>query len=559
MEDRLERIQAGERQLLVYRNRPRSLYGALSRSAHAHPDNAALIAGDERISYRELLRRVDVWAERLVRDFRLSKGDRVGLLYPNAVPFCELLLASAKTGAIAVLLNAKLTARELAYIVGHSGCAVLFYDTAFEHKIAQLAPMVPDVRFVPSDGSETAAAAAGDNAAGSGAGVPAALGDIAAGSGVDAPAPLGDNAVEDDPCYLMYTSGTTGIPKGAVTTHRNVIHSAMNYCSVCGTTSADTTIIAIPLFHVTGLIGQLLHMLMLGGTSILLREYSTNLFLEAAIRHRVTFMFNVPAIYNMLLLREETARIGSLRLAMYGGAPMTPETISKLRALFPGLALLNAYGATETSSPATIMPIGWPSEKIASVGKPVPGADIRIMDGNGSERSADEVGELWIAGAMVITEYWDNEAANRSSFAGVFWKSGDMAMIDSDGYVYIMDRMKDLINRGGEKIYSIEIEAVLGAHPGVSEAAVVGVPDEIFGEQIKAYIVPKDGATLDEEQIKSYVKTYLAPYKVPKYVAFIGAIPRNPGGKIMKQLLRSEHAMPSADERRRMKEGSDAG
>lgn len=219
---------------------------------------------------------------------------------------------------------------------------------------------------------------------------------------------------------------------------------------------------------------------------------------------------------------------------------MTAETISRLRERFPGLTLQNAYGATETSSPATIMPADWPAHKIASVGKPVPGADIRIMDERGRQVPAGEVGELWISGPMVIPAYWDNEGANASSFENGFWKSGDLAKIDEDGYVYIMDRKKDLINRGGEKIYSIEIESVLSAHPQIAEAAVVGVPDAIFGEQIKACIVPKAGQQLEIDQIKAYAGQFLAPYKVPKYVQLMTSIPRNPGGKIMKHLLRGE-------------------
>ncbi|MCP3775757.1 acyl--CoA ligase [Paenibacillus sp. MZ04-78.2] len=523
MDDRFEQIHTGGRALAVYRNRPRNLYEALARTASHYPDRVAIIANDQRLTYRELLQRVDRLSEHLVHTFRLRKCDRIGLLFPNAVPFCELLLASAKTGVIAVLLNTKLTHHELSYNIGHSGCTALFYDAAYKEKLEQLKALFPQMLFIVSggDGAGQVGEAAFESAVSS-----------------DMPLTVTGSVDENHPCYLMYTSGTTGTPKGALAVHRNVIHSAMNYIRVCGTTSEDTTLIAIPLFHVTGLIGQFIHMLMTGGTSVLLREYRTDDFIRTAIRHRVTFMFNVPSIYNLLLLRQESERIDSLRVALYGGEPMSPATIAKLCALFPSLTLANAYGATETSSPATIMPFGWRNDKIRSVGKPVPGADIRIMKENGEPCRTDEVGELWISGAMVISEYWSNDEANRNAFADGFWKSGDMAMMDNDGYVYIMDRKKDIINRGGEKIYSVEIETVLAGHPDLAEAAVVGVQDDIFGEQVKAYVVPKSGHTPDGEAIRAFVRTYLAEYKVPKFIEFVSAIPRNPGGKTLKQMLR---------------------
>jgi acyl-CoA synthetase (AMP-forming)/AMP-acid ligase II len=301
----------------------------------------------------------------------------------------------------------------------------------------------------------------------------------------------------------------------------------------------DRTLIAIPLFHVSGLIGQFIHMMLVGGTSVLLREYSTREFLQTAVRNQITFMFNVPAIYNLLLMhKEEASQITTLRLALYGGAPMSADTIMRLKTLFPGLDLQNAYGATETSSPATLMPKDWEISKVLSVGRPVPGSTCKVIGEDGRECEPQEVGELWIHGAMVIPEYWENEAANRGSFEQGFWKSGDMAMIDKDGYVYIMDRKKDIINRGGEKIYSVEVENVLYSHPKILEAAVIGVPDEIFGEQVKAFVVPVESETITAEEVIEFVKSHLAHFKTPKYVEFLQGLPRNPGGKVMKHTLR---------------------
>lgn len=525
MYEYLERIQVLDRTLTVYSHRPKSLHEILVQTANRYPDRTAIIFNDKHISYRELQWRADRIARHFIHTLKLKKGDRIALLFPNTPAFCELLLAAAKTGVIAVLLNCRLTPSELKYMIGHSGCRMIFYDTGFGDKAEQLREQFIDIDF------------------------------IKAGSAIESPdemfvqsqisdndmASVDEEAVDElDPCYIMYTSGTTGKPKGALTLNMNVIHSAINYHKICGTTIRDITLIAVPLFHVTGLIGQFVHMLLAGGTSVLLREYSTDAFIKTVIRHRVTFMFNVPAIYNLLLLREESVQIDGLRLALYGGAPMSPESILKLQTLFPGLILCNAYGATETSSPASLMPIGWPMEKVGSVGRPVPGAACKVMDEGGKECTPEEVGELWISGAMVIPEYWQNEEANRSSFEKGYWKSGDMAKIDTDGYVYIMDRKKDMINRGGEKIYTVEIEHLLYSHPKVLEAAVVGVPDDIFGEQVKAFVVVKESNTLTEDEIKEFVKLSLADFKVPRHIQFVDLIPRNPGGKIMKQLLREQ-------------------
>lgn len=525
MRERFERVEKFGRILNVYRDRPRSLYQLLIRTVERQPDQVALVYGNRKIRYWELQRRVDRVAEHLIHSWRLKKGDRIGILLPNTPEFCELLMAAAKSGVIAVLLNTRLTAEELSYMVEHSGCRMFFYDQMFAEKAGQLRKRFPCVRFVAVGNASNHKDSFGESYEA-----------VVAGN---LSVTFDDSAEETDPCYIMYTSGTTGKPKGAVTCHINVIHSSINYREVCGTSGQDRTIIAVPLFHVTGLIGQFFHMMLVGGTSVLLREYSTGEFLQKAIHNQVTFMFNVPAIYNLLLLREEAAQLASLRLALYGGAPMSPDTITRLKTLFPRIDLRNAYGATETSSPAALMPEGWDMSKVGSVGRPVPGAECRVMGETGKECGPEEVGELWIRGAMVIPEYWENEAANRASFEQGFWKSGDMAMIDRDGYVYIMDRKKDIINRGGEKIYSVEVENVLCSHPKILEAAVVGVTDEIFGEEVKAFVVTKEAETMTPDEVREFVKLHLADYKTPRYVEFLNALPRNPGGKVLKHALRA--------------------
>lgn len=227
----------------------------------------------------------------------------------------------------------------------------------------------------------------------------------------------------------------------------------------------------------------------------------------------------------------------SLRTIAYGGAPMSPQTIYQLKKEFPQVELHNAYGATETSSPTTVMPSGYQEKKPSSVGMPIPVIEVKIIGADGPCKTK-EVGQLWIKGPNVVPCYWNNSEANATSFVDGYWCSGDVAMIDEDGFIYIMDRMKDMINRGGEKIFSIEVENMLYNHPGILEVAVVGVPDPIFGERVKAVIVQKVQGKLTETDIKEFIRNRLADYKNPEIIEFCDQLPRNPGGKIQKTLLK---------------------
>jgi long-chain acyl-CoA synthetase len=252
-------------------------------------------------------------------------------------------------------------------------------------------------------------------------------------------------------------------------------------------------------------------------------------------------LFNVPTIYIMMMAHSDFSlnSYSKVNCIAYGGAPMSSETIYRLRKYFPNSYLHNAYGATETSSPATIMPQVFKETKIDSVGLPVPVGEMVVVNDMDERCLPGEVGELLIKGPMIVEGYWNNEAANQTSFMNGFWRSGDLAKIDEDGFVYIVDRKKDLINRGGEKIFSIEVENVLYNHPKVLEAAVVGVPDSLFGEVVKAVIVPKVDETIEEQEIRDFVAERLANYKVPKLVEFVSELPRNPAGKIVKTALRN--------------------
>jgi long-chain acyl-CoA synthetase len=508
------------RQVKVFENRPENLIKMLEESVQKYADKEALVMGDVRLTYKEMLEKVNHIAGNLQKSMCVKKGDRIAILVGNNIEFCLLVFACAKLGAIFVPLNTRLKVRELSYMVKQSGSRILFVDDEFLPKVEELRDQetLGNIEYYFLIGNQTAKRK-----------------DYLPFEILEQTSSVVENSItEEDPLFIMYTSGTTGLPKGAVGSHLGAIHSSMNYEMVMKTDHDATTLIAVPLFHVTGLIGQFFHMIKVGGTSVIMRRFKTEEFIQLTSEEQVSFLFNVPTIYTMMMVHPDFSQFdyANVKVIAYGGAPMSMETIYKLQKHFPNAHLHNAYGATETSSPATIMPQNFDDSKVASVGLPVPVGDLKVVNDCDEPCSPNEVGELLIKGPMIVEGYWDNEEANQSSFLEGYWRSGDLAKIDEDGFVYIVDRKKDLINRGGEKIFSIEVENVLYEHPKVLEAAIVGVPDELFGEVVKAVIVPKE--TIDQQEIKDFVAARLANYKVPKYVEFVAELPRNAAGKILK-------------------------
>ena len=470
---------------------------------------------------------VDRLAFNLRNVWLVNKGDRVALILGNRLEFCVSMFAIAQIGAITVPLNTRLRSEEFKYMLKNSGAKILILEEKFWKEISSIRLEVTSLEeiFYLAPDHQT---------------LPDGVKPYAELLAREPDQRIVDCCQEDEPVFIMYTSGTTGFPKGAVGTHLGMIHSAINYQIIMNTCAKDSSLLVVPLFHVTGLIGQLIHMFLVGGKTVLMGEYKTDTMLQLLEKEAVTFSFVVPTIYVLMLLNENLDKydLSKLRLAAYGGAPMSLQTINQLAERFPNLDLRNAYGATETSSPTTVMPMGEAVRKSSSVGKPVPGAVVKVMSEDQQELGVNEVGELWIKGAMVVPGYWENPLANDREFVDSFWRSGDLAKIDEEGFVFIMDRKKDLINRGGEKIFCVEVEDALYSHPKVFEASVVGVPDLIFGEQVKAVIVPKPGEVIDPDEIKNWVAGKLADYKVPKVVSIVDLLPRNPGGKVIKSIVK---------------------
>jgi long-chain acyl-CoA synthetase len=344
-----------------------------------------------------------------------------------------------------------------------------------------------------------------------------------------------------DLAAIFYTSGTTGFPKGAMTTHENFL-SNVETCLRC--LSLDrrqqlTTLVSVPLFHVTGCNSQLLVVTATAGRAVVMPVFEVRAFLRAIADERVDVLTTVPAIYWLALQQPDIADVdtSSVRALSYGGAPIAPDLVHRIKEAFPTARVGNGFGLTETSSVSTYLPDEYAAEHADSVGFPAPVVDLDLADAD----PETGVGELLIRGPNVVAGYWRKPEQTAETFVGGWLHSGDLARIDDEGLVYVVDRKKDMINRGGENVYCVEVENALAAHPAVGEVAVVGVADPMMGEKVGAVVVPLPGRDLDPDDLVAFARERLADFKVPQYLSVRSEpLPRNPGGKVLKPPLREQ-------------------
>ncbi len=500
--------------------RPRSVHAMFAACVERHAAREAVVCDGGRWTFTETTARAAEIASGLAAK-GVQPGDRVGLFIANRPEFVFVLLALQRLGAIAVPIGVREQRPGLAYMLGQCGAVGVVFDADLTERVPGVAD-VPALRLRVSVGAAEGAVSLDELCA---PGLPA----VAAAE-----------VQEQDAAVILYTSGTTGHPKGAVLTHLNIVHSVLHYEACMGLHEGDRSALAVPASHVTGLIATIASMLHVGGAIVIVPEFKASTFVELMARERVTHTLMVPAMYNLCLRVPDLAAhdLSHWRIGGYGGAPMPVATIDALAGRVPGLVLINAYGATETTSPATMMPAGRTRDHADTVGIPLPCADVRVMDDDGRELPTGETGELWIAGPMVVPRYWDNPAATRTAFTAGYWHSGDLGSVDADGYVRIFDRKKDMLNRGGYKVYSVEVENVLMAWPGVVDAAVVGKPCPVLGERVHAFVFAP-GAALAEDALKRHCAEHLADYKVPESITWAREpLPRNANAKVLKRSLR---------------------
>ncbi len=499
-----------------YRNRPRTIIEALDRAVRLFPERVAHETAEGDVTYAELAELVEGAAERLAEE-GLVPGDRLAVCLRNGLDIVVAIWAAARSGLVFVGLSTRLAPAQWAYMLEHSGVSLALGHPEF---------------------------AAGLHRAGADAGLPGdrvrEVGDHLTGRRRPW---RGDAAAfpDEDSVYgVIYTSGTTGRPKASQLVHRGTMHSAVAYVRTLALTATDRTAIVFPLYYVTGHVAQVTPMMLVGGTSVTVADLVPHLFVQLIDQSRITYLMVVPSIWP-LLLREPNfgwPQLAHVEIGAFGGSPVPISTIAALRQRMPQLRLYDAYGLTETHSPATILLDSEFRRKPGSVGRPVPCADVRVVDDDGCDVAAGEPGELWIRGPMVTTGYYGDVAATAASITGGWLHTGDYARVDDEGYVFILDRKKDMIMRGGNKVYSVELEYLLLSHPHIAEAAVFGVADRLAYESVSAYVVPAAGHTVEPLAVQTWVARHMADYAVPRHVRIVEAIPRNRTGKIDKLALR---------------------
>ncbi len=475
--------------ILHYADRPSSLLAMLRATVDRVPDQEAVVeVGGPRVTYRELWDRSTQVAGGL-RDEGIKRGDRVANRLGNGLDWCLAFFGSLMAGAVVVPVNTRFTDSEVDYVVTDSGAGYVFQP-------AQALPT----------------------------GNPYAVEDLG----------------PSDLAGIFYTSGTTGFPKGAMTTHENFLSNTETARRVCDLTYGDIrNLVSVPLFHVTGCNSQLLPTCELAGTTVIMPAFDMDTFLRVAVEERINVLTSVPAIFWLAMSRPNFSDydLSAVRYVTYGGAPTSPEQVRRMMKEFPNARLGNGFGLTETSSIATFLPHEYADSRPETVGFAAPPVELDLLDPD-PETGA---GELLVKAPNVVAGYWNKPEATAETFVDGWLHTGDVARLDDQGFCQIVDRMKDMINRGGENVYSVEVESVLAEHPSVFEVAVIGVPDTMMGEKVGAVVVRRPGAEIDPSELAAFARERLADFKVPQYVSITdNPLPRNPGGKVLKAPLRKE-------------------
>jgi long-chain acyl-CoA synthetase len=497
----------------------------LESTARDTPEQDAIVFGDTRLTYGQ----VDAAASQVAAALAargIGRGDRVALTCPNLPYFPVAYFGILKTGATVVPLNVLLTEREIAYHLKDSAAVAYF---CFEGTAELPMGKAGRAAFDSVEGCEHFVLITARGG----------LGEFTQGQPVTFETA---QTAETDTALVLYTSGTTGQPKGAELTHSNVVQNALMINRMFRSGPSDVYLVTLPLFHVFGLTVQLNGGVAVGATLVLMARFEPGAAFALLERESVTFFAGVPTMYWALLHSAaaegaDLAKIAAnLRLCVSGGSALPVEVLKEFEARF-GVTVLEGYGLSETSPVATFNRLERP-RRAGSIGLPVWGVEVKVVRADGTECDVDEPGEIVIRGHNVMKGYLGRPEATAEAIEPSGWfHSGDLARRDADGYLYIVDRIKDMIIRGGYNVYPREIEELLLTHPQVSLAAVVGVPHESHGEEVKAFVIRKPGATVTQEELLAWCKDNLAAYKYPRIVEFRDALPMTATGKILKREL----------------------
>jgi long-chain acyl-CoA synthetase len=483
---------------------------------------------DETISYAEFGRRVDVLASALDR-LGFAKGDFIHVLVQNRPETLISYFAIQKIGAVAGPINGWWKAAEVEYLLNDSKGRGLIIEDQYLPILEQIRPNCRDLEIVIAMGGPPSPDYT----------------DFSALMENTEPTPLETDISPEDLAFIFYTSGTTGNPKGVLLTHKNLIADVNGITEALSLEEGQTILIFLPLFHVNAMLTTVFG-LGIGQQVVLRKGFSASEFWEVVDKYKVNFWSAVPAVYQILLTDPSRQKydLSSLQFGICGAAPLTKETMTRFQDTF-NIPIVEGYGLTEATCVSTINPRDG-VRKVGSIGLPIPGQEVKIVDEDGNELPPNQPGEIAIGGDVVMKGYFNRPEETAKTIVNGFLRTGDIAYKDEDGYIFIVDRKKDMIIRGGENIYPKEIDNLLATHPKIAEAATIGVPDETMGEEVKAFVLASDD-TLTEQEVIDFCKEKLAGFKVPRYVEIIeGDFPRSVIGKVLKKELRQREFAPKA-------------
>lgn len=503
---------------------PAHIAGLLAQRVSAAPEKAFLFSeNDGRVfTYAEFDQAVSRAARRLAAA-GISKGDAVSLLMPNSAEYIVAYFACWKLGAIAGPVNSLLKAEEVAFVISDSEAKAVIVHSEFLTMIKEIKDRLPRLQAVIEFDDEAAATRGFAEDSSSSRSTNLSLSDIDS----------------DDEAIIIYTSGTTGKPKGCLLTHGNLIANARQISEWLGFTKDDRLLSIMPLFHMNAVSVTTMSALYAGGSTVVSPKFSASRFWQIISDYQITSFGSVATMLSMLLTKypdgvPKGLKTDQLRFAMCGSAPVPAEVMQRFERTFNCL-VIEGYGLSESTCRSTFNPPDT-RRRPGSCGLAI-GNEMRVVDEEGREVGEGELGEIVLRGENVLKGYYKNPEANKTAFRNDWFHTGDIGYRDADGFFYIVDRKSDMIIRGGENIYPREIDEVLYQHPAVAAAATIGVPDELYGEEVAAFIVLKDGMKTSEEELIFYCKERLADFKCPKTVRIVADIPKGPTGKLLKRQL----------------------
>ncbi|MFO7264241.1 MAG: long-chain fatty acid--CoA ligase [Bacillaceae bacterium G1] len=493
----------------------------LAINASRIPHHEALVCEGRRYTYRQLNEMVNRMAHGLLK-CGIRKGDKISLVMTNSDYFVISYYAILKVGGVVVPINFRLTPPEIQYILDHSDSCMVIVDADLAPGVMEAARSVPAIRKVVVAGQPTV-------------------------EGAEPWESLLDESTEEpdvpvdesDDCEILYTSGTTGRPKGALFDHHRILYVGINVIAGLGVNPRDRLLHVAPLFHSAQLNLFLVSGTFVGATHVVMRQFHPVDVMKTIQEEKITLFFGVPTMYSYLLqVPAGTYDLRSVQRCAYGAAPMAPELVKQSMALFRTDQFYNLCGLTEAGPGGVYLPPERHLEKLGAGGIPVPNTEVRVVDEQGNDVPPGVVGEMIIRGETVMKGYYKNPEATAETIRDGWLYTGDLAVLDEEGYLTLVDRKKDMIITGGENVYSTEVEQVLYAHPSVFEAAVIGLPHPVWGEMVAAVIVPKPGHGIQLNELEAFCRQSLAGYKIPRKIFIAEQLPRNAAGKVLKYQLR---------------------